>query len=95
MIEKQQNIKPLEGNQIEMGELFRNSFLNNNEVIYFFTDKRFMVLDKESLEITSQMRFHEFQPNIKDCEFTVRGYCGNGFIIAFNLSGESPIDRYN
>ena len=43
-----------------MGELYRNSYLNNNEVIYFFTDKRFIVLDKQELNILSQSRYFDF-----------------------------------
>ena len=47
------NIQVIEGNQIEVGELFRNAYWNNNDKIYFFTDKRFIVLEKEKLDIIS------------------------------------------
>ena len=52
-----QIIQEIKGNQIEVGELFRNAYWNDNDNIYFFTDQRFLVLGKENLDMISQFRY--------------------------------------
>ena len=42
---------------MEVGEFYRNSFWFNNDKIYFFTDRRFLLLDKVDLNILNQVEF--------------------------------------
>ena len=79
-----------------MGELYRNSYLNNNEVIYFFTDKRFIVLDIQELNILSQTRYFDFQPEMIDCEFVAKAYqYKGGFLVACNVDSKNDINCPN
>ena len=39
--------------------MFRNAYWNDNDKIYFFTDQRFLVLEKEKLDMISQFTFKE------------------------------------
>ena len=51
-LEINSDIEIIEGNQLEVGELYRNAFWNiSSDKIYFFTDRRFLLLDKTDLRI--------------------------------------------
>ena len=85
---------------MEVGEFYRNAFWNNNDNIYFFTDRRFLLLDKADLNILNQIEFEKYplldengksilkdkEYIIENCQFATNGYKDyGGFLLAFYI----------